>query len=168
MQTVRRSRPCHLPNRHALSMVEVVLSLGLLSVIMIPIVGLMATSQKIMSAGQASRSGAYTRQTALDAAVVRLQSARRVLRTGSQHVDVLTASGTTARLSFSAERLLWIEGGVRQVLASGLTQVRFGSGAAPGASPTAGSLMSLELATQAPTEPAAQWSGTTVWIKPII
>ena len=155
-------------SRRAISLVEVVVSLGLLAAIMLPVAGLMATSHKVFQAGQVAHDAAYVRQTALDAARIRLQGCQRVVAVASQHVDLLTAAGTTARLTFVAGRLQWSEGGAVQVLASGLTAARFNVGTAAGANVTAGSLLMIEVATQRPGEPNPHWSTTTVWIRPSI
>lgn len=151
-----------------MSLIEVVISMGLLAVVMLPILGLMATSRKVMIAGDTSRSGDYARQTALDVAIVRLRSAQQVVDSGSNYVDVLTGSGTTCRLSVSNGRLLWTEAGIQQTLATGLSSANFTFGTAPGATPTAGTLLMLEVATQAPSEPVPHRSSTTIWIKPTI
>ncbi len=161
----RASRANHC---RAMSLIEVVISMGLLAVVMLPIIGLMATSRKVMIAGDTSRSGDYARQTSLDAAIFRLRSAQQVVDSGSNYVDVITGTGTTGRLSVSGGRLLWTEAGVQQTLATGLSSANFTFGTASGAPATAGTLLMLEVATQASAEPMPHWSSATIWIKPTI
>lgn len=155
-------------SRHGFSLVELVIAMGLLSIIMMPIIALMATSYKVYNASSTSRDGNYLRQVALDAAAMRLQSANRVLAASPNFVDVRTASGTTARLFYSGGRLIWRESGVDQVLVQDLSNARFSVGAAAGATAAAGDLILLEVGSRRPGEPVESWSSTRLWIKPII
>jgi prepilin-type N-terminal cleavage/methylation domain-containing protein len=150
------------------SLVELVIAMGLLAIIMMPIIALMATSYKVYNASSTSRDGTYVRQVALDAAAIRLSATNRVLGAGTNYVDVRTAAGTTARLSYTGGTLVWRENGVNQVLVQDLSNARFSVGAAAGATATAGELILLEVGSRRPGEPVETWSSTRLWIKPTI
>jgi len=154
--------------RRGLSLVELVVSMGLLSLMMLPIVGLMATSYKVFNAGNTSRDGAYARQVALDAVSYRLQGARQVVRARSGYLEVRLLNGTTAALELTAGSLFWTEAGARQMLATGITNARFVAGTSTGATTSAGELVLIEVASQASTEPVEKWSTTTLWLRPTI
>ncbi len=154
--------------RRGLSLVELVVSMGLMSLIMLPIIGLMATSYKVYNAGCTSRDGAYARQVALDAINLRLRNARNVVNATSGFLEVQLLNGGTATLEFVAGGLDWTESGIRQTLASGLTSARFNVGAGSGATPVAGDLLSIEVATKTSAEPVETWSSTTLWLRPTI
>lgn len=157
-----------LKTRRGFSLVELVIAMGLLAIIMMPIIALMATSYKVYNASSTSRDGTYLRQVALDSAAIRLQNTNRVVAAGTNFVDVQTATGATARLSYSAGRLYWREGGVNHVLVQDLSNARFSVGAASGATPAAGDLLLLEVGSRRPGEPVETWSSTRFWIKPTI
>ncbi len=154
--------------RRGLSLVELVVSMGLLSLMMLPIVGLMATSFKVYNAGNTSRDGAYARQVALDAVSFRLKGSRQVVRARSGYLEVRLLNGTTAALELVDGGLYWTEGGARQMLATGITHARFSAGTGSGATTSAGELLLIEVASQASTEPVEKWSSTTLWLRPTI
>ena len=163
--TRERSRRTQQPG---LSLVELVVSMGLMSLIMMPVIGLMATSYKVYNASSTTLDGGYARQVALDSAAMRLQFAQRVLAVGTNFGDVQMASGATARLSISGTQLTWTEGGTTQILVSGLSSARFSVGAAGRATATAGELLLIEVGSRAPGDPLETWSSTQLWIKPTL
>ncbi|MEZ6136913.1 MAG: prepilin-type N-terminal cleavage/methylation domain-containing protein [Pirellulaceae bacterium] len=153
--------------RAGLSLVELVISMGLLSLMMLPVIALMATSYKVASASTTSRDSAYARHVALEVAALRLQYADQVVATGSNFIDVRLPTGT-GRLSYAGGRLNWRFGSLNEVLAQGLSNARFSVGAAPGANPEAGELLLIELGTRPTGAPTEVWSSTQIWIKPTI
>ena len=155
------------PNRHGMTLLELIVSMGLLSMIMLPVIGLLGTTFKVYNSSSERYNGSYTRQTALDTTAMLLAGAEDATTT-SNGVDVRFANGTTGRLSYSNGQLTWDFAGTSQVLVTGLTGARFTLGAAPGAPPTAGELLLLEVASQSPDEPVETWSSTRIWIRPTI
>lgn len=154
--------------RSGLSLVELVVSMGLLSLMMLPIIGLMATSYKVFNAGNTHRDGAYARQVAMDAIGVRLQGAAEVLRISPGYLEVRLSGGAAAELELAGGSLFWTEAGDRQMLATGITNARFTAGTSAGDSTSAGELVLVEVASQANSEPVEKWSSTTLWLRPTI
>ena len=157
-----------LPRRPGLSLVELVVSMGLLSILMLPIIGLLATSHKVYNASNVRHDGNYARHIALDAVAARMGSAVRVVSANPSQIDVQLASGAVGRLTYSRGVLAWRVGTSVEVLARGLANARFSVGAVAGAGPAAGELVSVEVATRGTGEPADTWSSTNVWVKPTI
>lgn len=153
--------------RHGMTLMELVVSMGLLAMIMLPVIGLLGTTYKVYNSSSERYNGSYARQTALDTTAMLLSGASDAT-TASNRVDVRFENGTSGRLSYSRGQLIWNFAGTSQVLVNGLTRARFTLGAAPGASPTAGELLLLEVASQSREEPVETWSSTRIWIRPTI
>ena len=162
-----QSTPMH-ARRTGLSLVELVVSMGLLSLIMLPVVGLLATSFKVYNAGCTSRDAGYARQVALDAIAFRIQAADRVINTTTTLLRLQLISGGTAELGFVNDAVTWTVGGKTEVLASGISDAKFSMGSAAGAAPTAGDLVRVEVASKVVTEPLEKWSSTTFWVHPML
>lgn len=150
------------------SLLELVISMGLLAVIMLPVISLMATSHKVYTASSHRHDGDYARRTALDAAGRVTQGAQTIVATGANYVDLQFPSGELGRLSFNGAGLTWTAAGTTQLLAIGLTQGRFSVGVAPGANSTAGGLLLVEVASRQAGEPQDSWSSAQFWIRPPI
>lgn len=154
--------------RRGVSLIEMVVSMGLLSVIMLPVISLLATSHKVFSASSARHDGNYLRHTSLDGASRVLAGAESVVAISSRSVEVQFSTGATGELAFGAGRLIWTFGGTAQELADGLSDARFTVSIAPGAPSVAGEIVRLEVASQSVGEPQANWSSTQVWVRPAI
>lgn len=158
----------HRTRRRGLSLLELVVSMGLLTILMLPVVGLLATSYKVYNASSQRHDGNYARQTALDAAEHVLRGAEQVVAVSRGSVNVRFADGTVGRLAYSRGRLTWTAGGASQTLADHLSDASFSVGTAAGASPSAGELLLVELATRGAGEPSDTWSNTRIWIRPLL
>ena len=154
--------------RSAMSLLELIVSMGLLSLIMVPVVSLLGTSYKVMNASSDRQAGSYTRQVALDSVVYRLAGSTQVLDAGTDHITVLLADGDKARLSFGGGELFWETSFGVESLIAGLSNARFSVGAGPGATALAGELFLIEVASRGPGEPQETWSSTQIWIRPAI
>ncbi len=155
-------------HRRALSLLELIVSMGLLSLIMVPVVSLLGTSYKVMVASSDRQAGSYTRQVALDSVAYRLNGSTQVLAADAAELDVRLADGNTARLSFNRGELLWETSFGVETLVAGLSNARFSVGASKGASPLAGELFLIEVASRGPDEPRETWSSTQLWIRPTL
>ena len=158
-----------LRSRRAMTLLELVVSMGLLALIMVPVVSLLGTSYKVMNRGSDQAEGSYARHVGLDAAAMLLSDSQNIIDSSTTHVTVGLSSGLQGRLSFSRGELLWqINGGSPQLLARGLSGARFSVGTAAGATAVAGQLLKLELATRTTSDLSDQWSSTELWIRPTI
>ncbi len=152
--------------RRALSLLELVVSMGLLALIMVPVISLLGTSYKVMNASSERAEGSYARQSALDAIGMNLRGCTQVLDAQAEELVVLTADGNKTRLSFSRGELLLETALGQQSLTTGLSGIRFSVGAKSGAPPAAGELILVEVASRGPSEPTETWSSTQLWIRP--
>ncbi len=155
-------------SRVAMSLLELIVSMGLLSLIMVPVVSLLGTSYKVMNASSDRQSGNYTRQVALDSVAVRLAGSSQILSSSSSQVTALLSDGSQGRLSFSRGELTWETPLGVETLIAGLSNARFSVGAIPGASLPAGELFLIEVASRGPGEPQETWSSTQIWIRPLL
>ena len=164
----RRSYSPKAVQRTAMTLLELIVSMGLLALIMLPVISLLATSYKVMNASNARQDGSYARRTALDAASSLLREGVAVTAIGQNHVEVLFPSGSLGRLDYARGEMSWSVGGVREVVARGLADLQFSVGTSAGARPVAGKLILLEVATRGINEPTDSWSSTQIWIRPAI
>lgn len=153
--------------RRGLSLLELVVSMGLLSLLMVPVVGLLSTSLKVYTASNDRFDGDYARQTALDGSTYLIRDGVAVVAHSPTSLEIRFASGSVGQLRYDRGQLTWTIGSARQLLSSSLTDARF-SVINSATDPTAGELIKLEFASQSSTEPTARWSTTQVWIRPLI
>ncbi len=147
---------------------ELVVSMGLLAIIMVPIVGMLSTTHKVYNSQNDRAGQEYTRQIALDATSFLLRGASGIVRVPTRPVQLKLSHGGTATLEFTRGQITWTVGGSRQIVAQGLTDVRFTDLTNRRADTDAGRLLRIEVASRSTTQTRDVWSTTTNWIKPAI
>lgn len=160
------------PHRKAMTLLELVVSMGLLAVIMLPLIGLMGTTYRVYAASSDRQEGSYLRTSALDACVHLLRDAESIVAASPTRLQVKLSTGAIGELSFGRKRLVWKQTGAAQVLAIGLANAKFSTTRVPAGrldpDQSIGSLVQLKFSSQRAGEPNESWSTTSVWVRPTI
>lgn len=163
------NKKCHKQlARRGLSLLELTVAMGLLSIVMLPTISLLATSHKIYNSQNVRHDGDYLRMTALDAAVQRLHGAEKIVQLESDYVEVVFASGVFGVLAFERGDLIWKTSVGSELLARGLSGAKLDVGTAAGATAEAGQVLLVYLGSRGVGEPTETWSSERVWIRPAI
>lgn len=159
--------PCRRQSRRSgMSLVELVMSMGLLAMIMMPIIALMSSTFHIYESTQSRQTGALSRHSCLDVLAERCGSATAVRSVGRSSVVFEMRDGSTARCFLRRGVMNWRQGGVTEPLVAGLNSLSFSL--VDQTATSAGSLLQVKATTQPDPEVAAKTSTTTLWIRPAI
>lgn len=141
--------------------------MALMSLLTLPVLSLLGLSNRVYQANQANDTADYTRFTAADAAEYVLGNAIAVTRTGRNLLQVQLSTGQRATLRLQSRQLLWIVGGARQVLALNIAAAEFRV-LSKGSDNSEGTIVEMQLATQADGESNLQWTSSRLWIRDAI
>ena len=151
-------------NRRGLTLIELVVAVGLLTIIMLPVVGLPSTAARVYETNSELRQVEGQRLTAIDGAIRILRSAQQVTRVRARRLDLILQDGRPGQLRFTRGSLLWTLGQNQQTLGTNLQSVRFGVQQS-GQTVSDGTLVSISVSARAaPTED----STTFIWVRPTI
>lgn len=167
MLSIHSSR-IRVPRRRAVTMVELLAAMVVMSLIMVPLFGIMKASLRISEMSSQRQTGGFARQAALEAISRRLQGCTQVLEIADNRLVVLQADGQKAQLSFQKDNLVFENNLGSQVLSSGIAKLRFYEIGKP-STVAAGRLIAVEVVTQDTKPPyVTHNSATRVWIRPAI
>ena len=149
-------------------MVELLAAMVVMSLIMIPLFGILKASLRIAESSSQRQDGSFTRHAALEAMSRQLQGSAQVLELKDQSLVVLRADGGKLRFSLQGTQLVMESDLGSQVLIDGLAKLRFYEVGTP-ASATAGRLIAIDVVTQGTKPPFTSVSSNAqVWIRPAI
>ncbi len=130
--------------RKATSLLEVIAGLTLMTLLMIPMVGVMSASTRIWRQFESGHDAVAVRQSAIATLAARLRNAVDVISVSSRSIRVRSSSGEIQQFSQSGSQLIYQHGSVREVLAEGIGTLEFQS-VPTGLSPQAGQLIRVRL-----------------------
>ncbi len=153
---------------HGVTMIELLAAMMVMSLIMIPLFGILKASLSISETSSQRQAGAATRHATLEAIGRRLQGCTQVLELQKQSLTVLQADGRKMRLSLKGEQLILESDFGTQILIDGLAGLRFYEVGKP-VTPSAGRLIAVDVVTLSSRPPhESKLSSTQVWIRPAI
>ena len=160
--------------QRGVTMVELLAAMMIMSLIMVPLFGMLKASLSISETSSQRQSGAFTRQAALEAIGRRLQGSKRLVEPPEQEsltvIDLANFRPMTLRLK--GGQLILEDDFGPQVLIDGIAELSFYDAVNEYVKPTstaAGRLIGVDVATRSSQPPyKVMHSSTKVWIRPAI
>lgn len=156
----------HARNRTGLTLLESVISMGLLSAIMLPVAAVMSTSYQVYTSGVNHGTTAGVRASAQAVVCDKLRQAVSVTQLRSDRLDVRMQDGSTARLSRSGDQLRWRNTGPPEALAVGVSGLQFELAGVNSADPRVGTLVKMTVETNAGGR--ASVSQSLLWVRTLL
>ncbi|MEO8268232.1 MAG: prepilin-type N-terminal cleavage/methylation domain-containing protein [Aureliella sp.] len=154
--------------QRGVTMVELLAAMMVMSLIMVPLFGVLKASLSISEISSQRQSNAFTRQATLEAIGRHLQGSFQVLELLDQSLTVLQADGSKMRLSLKGEQLILEDKSGAQVLIEGIAKLRFYELGTP-TTVAAGRLIGIDVLTLGSRPPyESTISSTQVWVRPAI
>lgn len=154
MNRLRRSQQAacgaawHKPKEHstrtAASLLEVIAGLTLMTLLLVPMIGIMSASVRVWRQFESGHDAVAIRQSAMTTLTGRLQDAVDVVSVANRSIRVRSSSGEIQRFFQSGSQLICQRGSVREVLAEGIGTLEFRS-LPTGLSPQSGHLIQVRL-----------------------
>jgi prepilin-type N-terminal cleavage/methylation domain-containing protein len=155
-------------SQRGVTMVELLAAMMIMSLIMVPLFGILKASLSISETSSQRQANGFTRQATLEAIGRRLQGSTQVLELLDQSLTVLQADGSKMRLSLKGEQLILENDFGPQVLIEGIAKLRFYEVGKP-TTAAAGRLIGVDVVTLSSRPPyEGKLSNTQVWIRPAI
>ena len=151
--------------RCGMTLMEVVMATGLLTVIMLPLFGLLSTVGYVYESTCLRRESAVERQVVLQSLGKLLSQADTLVEVQDKRMVLRLRSGLQATVEFHSGSIFWNVGGTSRALGTGLADVQFRQ-EHTGTLPSAGVVVALRVATIESGD--VQYSSTKVWIHPAI
>ncbi len=153
--------------RSGMSLMEVIAGLTLLTLLCVPMIGLLTSSARLWRQYESGHGSVSHRQTAMQELIARLQNSSRLLSISNTQLRFQSQQGDTQRVFFNRGTLYWDHAGTRDILAENVGSVRFRR-VANGGSPQLGTLIEVQLQNGSGAGVANARSSSFLWIRPTI
>ena len=149
--------------RNGMTLMEVVMATGLLTVILLPLFGLLSTVGYVYESTCLRRASASERQAVLRSLGKLMSQADALVEVQGKEMVLHLRSGVQATVEFHSGSIFWRVPGKTRALGTGLADVQFKQ-EHKGSLPNSGAVVAIRVATIESGDP--QYSSTKVWIRP--
>lgn len=146
---------------------EVVIGLTLVTMLLVPVVGLMSASARIWRQFEGGHGSVASRQIAVQEIGTRLRNASQVLSLSRNRIRFRASAGDVQQIFQRGSQVYWQHAGTNDLIADGvgalqLTQVNRGS------SPLLGEILEIQVQNVPQSGVANSVSRCSVWVRPSI
>jgi hypothetical protein len=153
--------------RHGSSLMEVIAGISLMTILMVPMTGLLTASGRIWRQFESGHGSVAARQATIQEIGLRLDGAVRVLSTTRTQIRFRAKAGDNQRLFQRGTQIFWEHAGQTDLVGEGVGTLRFRQ-VARGTNPIQGELVEIQLQNAAGSNVSNLQSTYLVWIKPIV
>jgi hypothetical protein len=146
---------------------EVIAGMALLTILMVPTIGLLTASGRIWRQYEVGHGSIAARQSTIQEIRNRLDGAIRILSASGTQVRFQGKAGDNQRLYQRGNQIFWQHAGRTDLIGEGVGTLRFRQ-LARGRTPIQGELLEIRLQNASGSNVANIESTCLVWIKPIV
>lgn len=161
-----RGRPRSMVRR-ATSLIEVILGLILVTMLMVPAVGLMSASARIWRQFESGHGSVASRQIAMQEIGSKLRNASQVLSLSNRQIRFRSVLGDVQTITQRGSQVLWQHAGASDLIADGIGTLRLRRVARSG-TPLHGEVIEIRVQNPPRSGVANSQSTSSVWIRPSI
>lgn len=149
------------------SLVEVVIGLTLTTMLLVPVVGLMAASSRIWRQFESGHGSVASRQIAIQEIGNRLRNASQVLSVSASQIRFRSLAGDVQQVFQRGRQIYWQHAGTNDLIADEVGALLLRQ-VARGSTPLQGELVEIQVQNLPQSGVANSTSRCSVWIRPAI
>ena len=153
--------------RRGSSLMEVIAGVALMTILMVPMTGLLTASARIWRQFESGHGSIAARQSTIQEIGNRIDGSIRVLSISGTQIRFQGKAGDNQRLYQSGNQILWQHAGRTDLIGEGVGTLQFRQ-MARGANAIQGELLEIRLQNVGGSNVANLTSTYLVWIKPIV
>lgn len=146
---------------------EVIAGMALMTILMVPMTGLLTASGRIWRQFESGHGSIAARQSTIQEIGSRLDGAIRVLSISGTQIRFQGKAGDTQRLYLRRNQIFWEHAGQTDLIGEGVGTLRFRQ-LARGANAIQGELLEIRLQNASGSNVANLESTYLVWVKPVV
>lgn len=154
-------------SRRGISLIEVILGLILVTMLMVPMVGLMSASGRIWRQFESGHGNIASRQIAIQEIGKRLRNASQVLSISSRQIRFRSVLGDVQRIVQRGNQVYWQHAGADDLIADGIGGLQMRQVARSG-SPLLGEVIEVQVQNAPRSGVANIQSTSSIWVRPSI
>ena len=146
---------------------EVIAGMALVTILLVPMVGLMTASGRIWRQFESGHESIAARQATIQEISNRLDGAIRVISVTGTQISYQGKAGDYQRLYLTGNQVFWQHAGQTDLIGEGVGTLRFRQ-LSRGPSPIQGELVEIQLQNLNGSNVADAASTCLVWVKPVV
>ena len=154
-------------SRRGTSLMEVVAGLTLMTLLIVPMTGLLSASARLWRQFESGHGSVSNRQTAVLAISDRLRGASKILAISNRQVRFQSEAGDAQRIYQSRDQIFWEHAGRTDLVSENVGGLQMRQ-IASGRTPSEGSLLEIRVQNTANSGVANTASSALVWVRPTI